>query len=56
MQAGFLYRDLILAICFSFNLEASQSSRAVFMNLIFNFIEGSNEGIIGSQQKEEVLW
>ena len=26
------------------------------MNLLLNFIEVSNEEIIGAQQKEEVLW
>ena len=26
------------------------------MNLLFKFFEGSNEEILGRQQKEEVLW
>ena len=26
------------------------------MNLLFNIFEGSNEEIMGKQQKEEVLW
>ena len=31
------------------------SPREEVMNLLFNFFEGSNEEILGRQQKEEVL-
>ena len=30
--------------------------RGEVLNLLFDFVEGSNEEIIGREQKEKVLW
>ena len=36
--------------------DGDRFSGGQVMNLLFNFFEDSNEGIIGKEQKEEVVW